>query len=293
MLTAILMTAILLTAFLLSAEMPTCGSRRRHGMLRSVADKPRNMNRTVSYTDAQSRLAGFTLVELLVAIGIIAVLIGILLPVLAKARAQANRAVCLSNIRQLGVGIQMYCNDNDGWFPTCAYWEVGAVYKQFPEDWIYWQANRNLDDSAIAKYVGSGEKFKDLLRCPADTFDGRKPHPAIAPGQGTYLYSYNMNQAIGTNITPYPGARTKITQWRAPSRKMLLTENLEKYNAAPVWGMTELAWRHGTAASRGNGVLSAGQKMGSNVSAVFVDGHAESINDDLICELFQYQPWAQ
>src|SRR5688572_7861146 len=97
---------------------------------------------------------GFTLVELLVVIGIIAVLIAILLPVLGKARAQANRAACLSNIRQLGTGILMYCNDNKGFFPTCAYAADDLSYIQYPDDWIHWQANRNLDDSAIAKYVG-------------------------------------------------------------------------------------------------------------------------------------------
>src|SRR5213595_35562 len=91
---------------------------------------------------------GFTLVELLVVIGIIAVLIGILLPVLNRARAAANRAVCLSNIRQLGTGILMYCKDNKGWFPTCAYAADTWSYMHYQEDWIAWEADRNLDDSA-------------------------------------------------------------------------------------------------------------------------------------------------
>src|SRR4051794_18389847 len=115
---------------------------------------------------------GFTLVELLVVIGIIAVLIAILLPALNKARKEANRLACINNIRQLGTGVLMYCGDNDGWFPTCAYWKT-ISYVPYEDDWLHWQANRKLEESAIAKYLGGdkkGERFKALLRCPVDTF---------------------------------------------------------------------------------------------------------------------------
>src|SRR5688572_21295406 len=64
----------------------------------------------------QHARAAFTLVELLVVIGIIAVLVGMLLPSLPRARENANRRVCASNVRQFCQALHMYANDNRGWF---------------------------------------------------------------------------------------------------------------------------------------------------------------------------------
>src|SRR5947209_3782898 len=81
---------------------------------------PRSLLRTLASTAARARVAaGFTLVELLIVIGIIALLISILLPALNAAREQARSAACLSNLHQLGISHTNYISESGGYIlPT-------------------------------------------------------------------------------------------------------------------------------------------------------------------------------
>ncbi|HSW00254.1 MAG TPA: prepilin-type N-terminal cleavage/methylation domain-containing protein [Sedimentisphaerales bacterium] len=214
------------------------------------------------------RMGGFTLIELLVVIAIIALLMAILTPALYRAKEHAKRVTCKSNVKQIAMGIYLYCLDNDGYFPNYdkAFGGSNVLFVgtkgNHPNHKAY---TVGADQRPVNPYMGiknvDPETAVDICRCPSDT---GTPDVSAQPHETTYWLfgsSYVYNYYAPAKPNPPTLSKTKLDKVERPSFVVAT-------GCAPLWNY----WG-GVSEERRQRWHREGQKPMATIG--FVDQHVE------------------
>lgn len=219
---------------------------------------------------------GFTLIELLVVIAIIAILAGMLLPALSKAKQKATGAACLNNLRQLSIAFTLYADDNDDIMlptdgnPAGGFWRGpqfnGAdvsITAGLTKDEAYQRVFQGMTNSPIYAYAGAMGTY----HCPGDLRTR-----SLQPGGGWAYDSYSKANGMNGIQAWQGGAQTpfkKLTAVTDPSTAMVFIEEADpRGNNLGTWVINVMpapSWVDPFAVFHGD-VSTLG----------FADGHAES-----------------
>ena len=165
------------------------------------------------------RCLAFTLVELLVVIAVIAILAGLLLPALSRAKNSAKNIVCLNNLHQITVATVAYSMDNSGHLPVWSIW----LCTRSPDPYFY--SPDDITTGQLWPYVGS----KTVYLCPAD-------NPAKSPQQvgfGDPVGGPLRDYTYGMNMMIWQAPPQTFSEW--PAKTLIYMEGAYASNFYNAW----------------------------------------------------------
>lgn len=198
-------------------------------------------------------LGAFTLIELLVVIAIIATLAALLLPSLKAVKESANSAKCMANLRQIGIAMRLYIDDNNGWGPPQYGWTSN------PSEFVAWTGQ-------LAPYLGAKNYeggVSPVFDCPSDPALATRPKDrdyTTRATLGMVSYGYNYDYFTPIQGQGYDGINTRTAS--RPASVILVADIDVVSGRDPL-----IFWQ--------SAAMRPSQRHHKGYNALFLDGHAQ------------------